>query len=283
MSKQDYARIFQPRLGEAVSQTGLTLNAFCLKHGLDRPTVTQLLKAKDHRLPRGDTLAALATALNVSSDWLLGLTNSPLTGSALIMSIIGLSEAGDGPVEPHKIAWQEEAKGERLRYVPPTGIPEHLKTLAAHIYDHAPRIGTEEATRQAHDPRLVEQNKHRNHNYEVCLAVQKFQDFVDGRGLWIDMPPAMRRAQIHAMADDLDALYPNYRLYFYDERQHLTVSFDIFGSAKATVYVDGSYLVFSRPDHIAFFNAHFETLVRHAIVQPHEAAAFVRGHQTKIV
>jgi hypothetical protein len=78
------------------------------------------------------------------------------------------------------------------------------------------------------------------------------------------------------MADQLEALYPDYQMYIFDELKILTMPIILFGTARAVINCNGTYLSFTRADHIAFFTQQFKDMIRHAVIHPHEAADYIR-------
>jgi hypothetical protein len=86
------------------------------------------------------------------------------------------------------------------------------------------------------------------------------------------------------MANLLDDLYPSFRLYLYDGRARYSVPYTIFGTIRAAIYVGDMYLVLNATDSVRTLTRHFDTLIRAAVVNAHEAAAFARelaGHLAK--
>ena len=71
MDRRDLLDVFRSRLSEAMARGGLTQAALARRVGLDRSTLAQFLAPDNKRLPRADTLAALALDQQVSIDWLL--------------------------------------------------------------------------------------------------------------------------------------------------------------------------------------------------------------------
>lgn len=73
---------FGARLKEAMSERGLTGRELAAKAGTTEATVSRYAGGERH--PDGfAVLAGLARALNVSSDYLLGLTNNPFAKGSL--------------------------------------------------------------------------------------------------------------------------------------------------------------------------------------------------------
>ena len=112
---------------------------------------------------------------------------------------------------------------------------------------------------------------------EVCSPLQDVESFARGEGMWADLPPAQRREQLRYAADFLDRHYPAYRWFLFDARERFSVPYTVFGPKRAVIYVGDMYLVFTSTELIREFAAHFDTLIRSARVQPHEAAGFVRS------
>lgn len=277
MQKIQRAAIFQKRLRAALEGCGQSVNAFCRNHDLDRPTITQLLIAKDSRLPRGDTLAALADALNVSSDWLLGLSDDRRKGVELIFEALAVKQVQDTPVEAQWYAWMEEAQGTHIRYVLNEGVPEMLKTPDTQIFEFAPLIGLAAAKKIAESAERKKFVTFGHENYTACCSLQQLKLFALGQGLWEGMPAKHRRAQLEFMAERLAALYPNAQYYFFDELKILSHPFAVFGKKRAVIQCSGDYLVYNRETHIHYFINLFNRYIQHAAVHPHQAADYTRG------
>ncbi|MGF1608550.1 MAG: helix-turn-helix domain-containing protein, partial [Kiloniellales bacterium] len=60
MDRRETVEVFRERLGEVIARSGLTRSAFASQIGLDRSTLSQLLASENVRLPRADTIAAIA-------------------------------------------------------------------------------------------------------------------------------------------------------------------------------------------------------------------------------
>src|ERR1043166_156320 len=74
MDRRDTVRIFRQRLADVIARAGGSRAAFAARLGIDRSTLAQVLSAANDRLPRAETLAAIAADQQVSIDWLLGLS-----------------------------------------------------------------------------------------------------------------------------------------------------------------------------------------------------------------
>jgi hypothetical protein len=76
------------------------------------------------------------------------------------------------------------------------------------------------------------------------------------------------------MARLLDDLYPTFRLFLYDGRVRSSIPYTIFGPFRAAIYVGDMYLVLNATDPVRTLTRHFDNLIRAAIVNAHESAAF---------
>ena len=74
MHRRETVEIFRNRLVEVIEQSGMSRSEFARRIGADRSTLSQLLAADGTRLPRAETIAAIAMVAQVSVDWLLGLS-----------------------------------------------------------------------------------------------------------------------------------------------------------------------------------------------------------------
>jgi transcriptional regulator with XRE-family HTH domain len=81
MKLQERVMLFQDRLQQVITHSGLNRSAFAVSIKVDRSTLSQLLAADNIRLPRADTLASIAEVHQVSIDWLLGLTRQGPMGA----------------------------------------------------------------------------------------------------------------------------------------------------------------------------------------------------------
>ena len=68
MKKQEIVGIFRKRLLESMQDRGFSQAELSRQSGVDRSTLSQLLAQDNLRMPRADTVAALASALPVSVD-----------------------------------------------------------------------------------------------------------------------------------------------------------------------------------------------------------------------
>ena len=163
--------MFRARLSEAMARAGTSQAALARRVGISRSTLAQLLSTEVNRLPRADTVAAVATELKVSLDWLLGFSQVDKLGADILHESLQVAPNAQHPVDAQLIAWFEEAAGAKIRYVPGT-LPVFAKTgevlqdrpmsrpgnQGPHVRELQPAVHVGDRRlcreRSAHDPRM---------------------------------------------------------------------------------------------------------------------------------
>ncbi len=279
---------FRRRLETVMARSGLNMSAFARLAGIDRSTLSQLLSEENPRLPRAETLVAIAGVAHVSVDWLLGLSQREEIGSEIIEAMLQIETHDPSPADDHFVAWLSEAQGYRIRTVP-VALPDFMKTEAALRFEYRGAFAKEAMSRlDAVRARLHFMGEPDN-DVEVCITTQALWGLVEGRELWQDMPAEDRRAQLDHMANLYRHAYPGLRLYLYDHRDIYSAPFTVFGPKRAVLFLGHSYLVLNGSDHIRMFARRFDDMIRLAVVQPHaveetlrEMAAAVRSSANRI-
>ena len=275
LDREGRVRQFRARLMEVMAENGVSQSALARRAGIDRSTLSQLLAPDNDRLPRADTVAALALALQVSLDWLLGLSQQKQLGADILEQSLLIEAGGPEEAERRLAQWHEEAVGYKIRYVPAT-LPDLLKTDAVIEYEFRPftAVRPESARRRAAGQlaytRLPETDM------EVCTTLQVMRDFAQGHGLWRDLPAAARAEQLDLMARLSDELYPTFRWFLFDGLERYSVPVTIFGNQRAAVYMGQMFFVFTTTDHIRVLTRHFDDLIRAAVAQPPEVPDLLR-------
>ena len=274
-SNGDGGRIFRKRLHIVIARTGGSDAAFARAARLDRSTLSQLLTGESARLPRAETLLAVARAARVSVDWLLGLSQREEAGAEIIEAVMSFTPEAGQPMDDSFVAWLAEADGQRVRTVP-AHLPDFLKTDAVlrAEYDPLSRRAGAAALEIARGRLAVLRQPEAD--LEVCLARQTLLSFARGEAHWSDVPAAVRREQLAYMADVMDDLYPRLRVYLYDLRDTYSAPFTVFGSKRVAIFLGQSFLVLSAAEHIRLFARRFDDLIRGAVVQPNEMPGQIR-------
>jgi len=275
MDRRDTVRIFRQRLADVIARAGGSRAAFAERIGIDRSTLAQVLSAANDRLPRAETLAAIAADQQVSIDWLLGLSQEGPLAPAIIQQPLTVEPGGHSPADERLTRWHAEAAGYKVRYVPAT-LPDLLKTEELIRYEYRDYVGPIPESRiEAAHARLANQRRPET-DMEVCSSVQSVESFARGEGIWRDLGAPARRQQIEWMIELLDELYPTFRWFLYDGVRRFSVPLTVFGPKRAAIYVGHMYLVFNSTEHIRVLTEHFDNLIRAATVQPPKVSALLR-------
>ncbi len=276
MDRRDTVRIFRQRLADVIARTGGSRAAFAERIGIDRSTLAQVLSAANDRLPRAETLAAIATDQQVSIDWLLGLSQDGPLAPAIIQQSLTVEPGGHSPADERLTRWHAEAAGYKVRYVPST-LPDLLKSDELIRYEYRDYAGPIPQSRiEAASARLATQRRPES-DMEVCSPRQTVESFARGEGIWRDIETPARRRQLVRMIGLVDELYPTFRWFLYDGAKRYSVPFTVFGPKRVAIYVGHMYLVFNSTEHIRMLTGNFDDLIRAAVMQPPEVAGFIRS------
>ncbi len=276
MDRSHTVELFRVRLLEVIRRAGINRSAFAARVGMDRSTLSQLLSEQNDRLPRVETLAAIARAEQVSIDWLVGLTQEgPLAGNVIKQSV-EVEPNADSPADDRLAAWHAEAVGYKVRYVPTT-LPDLLKTTRVIDYEHGDFVAVDaEKSLERTQAKLALQRR-ADSDMEVCNSTQAVEGFARGDGVWHDLTIEARIEQLERMIALTSELYPSFRWFLYDSKRRFSVPFTVFGPKRAAIYLGQAYFVFTSSEHIRHLTKHFEELIRGAVVQPSEIGRFLEG------
>lgn len=265
LNKAERAAVFRTRLTRAMAQTGMNKSVLARQAEVDRSTVTQILGDEGDRLPNAQLVAAAASALSVSADWLLGLTDRPEPLAELLASALSLTEAPRASIDDTIFAWHREAAGYKIRHVPAT-LPDMLKTRALTAWEYEPHLGrTTEQAIGASEDHLAWMRTARS-DYEIALPLHEIESFAHAEGYYRGLPAAIRRAQIDHLLDLYQQLYPSLRVYLFDARRVFSAPLTVLGPLLAAVYLGRNYIVFRDRERIEAMSTHFDWLVREAPV-----------------
>lgn len=274
MDRRETVTIFRQRLAEALEKAETSRSALARASGVDRSTLSQLLSPGNDRLPRADTIAAIAGSLRVSLDWLLGLSQEAKLGADVLEESIHFEPSALTPVDENLTRWHAEAAGYKIRYVPAT-LPDLVKTedvMRYEFHDYAARTAGQ-AIAASHE--LLAYTRLPETDMEICMPVQRLESFARGEGLWKGLDAPVRLAQLAHMAAVVDELYPSLRIFLFDERTHYSMPYTVFGPLRAAVYAGQMYFVFTTTPHIRVLTRHFDDLIRAATVQATDTARFL--------
>lgn len=281
MDRRQTVEIFRERLGEILAGSGLSRSAYAAAIGLDRSTLSQLLSPANGRLPRAETLAAMARQSQVSVDWLLGLTQEARLGADVLGQVLDIEPGGAAPADARLARWHAEAVGYKIRYIP-ASLPDLLKTEEVIRYEFREYAPTVPESRIEQAVERLAYSRRPETDMEVCCSFQALELFALGQGVWASLPAAVRRTQLASMMRLCDELYPTFRWFLFDGLRHYSVPLTIFGPKRAAVYLGNMYFVFNSTEHIRVLTRRFDDLIRAATIQPPDVAGFLGGLLARI-
>lgn len=268
------ALLFRSRLGDAMRDRDVTQSALARRVGVDRSTISQLLKSRGARLPNAQVVAECAAALGVSADWLLGLTDRPETAADIVANSMSLTEAPRALVDEQIFQWHKEAAGYKIRHVP-AGLPDMLKTRAMLEWEYAPHLGrsTDQVIGASED--RLEWMRGAQSDYEIALPMYALTSFARGEGYYRGVDAEIRHGQIEHLLEVTQQLYPRLRLYLFDARRVFSAPVTVFGPLLAVIYIGRNYMAFRDTERVQVLTAHFDHLVREAAVTARKLPDFL--------
>lgn len=272
--RQQILEHFRERLAELVKESGGSKVSLARSLEIDRTTLTQLLSPTNRRLPRTETLVALARQANVSVDWLLGLRHDDPGRTQVMDQQPSLERDVRSHDDQRLIGWLAEAKGMKVRYVPTT-LPDLLKTDEIIRFESVNDDTHPDQKIQTAEARLQWQRRPEA-DMECCSPMQSLVGFARGEGIWRDLPSRHRREQLDRISQLAEELYPTFRWFLYDGRERYGAPVTIFGTRRAALYVGRMFLVFTTDEHVQAMSQNFDSLIRSAILQPPDIPKFCR-------
>ncbi|MGR3466639.1 MAG: helix-turn-helix domain-containing protein [Shimia sp.] len=266
LDKRDRAHQLRDRLRRAMATAGATQAGLARRIGVDRSTISQLLRDDTARLPNAQVVAECAGALGVSSDWLLGLSDRPEQAADLVAAAMTMTDAPRALVDEQIFAWHQEAAGYKIRHVP-AGLPDMLKSDQLLRWEYEPALGrtTDQAVGASRD--RLDWMRDSSSDYEIAMPLHDLFAFAHGEGYYRDLPAPTRAAQLDRLEALHETLYPSLRLYLFDARKLYSAPITIFGPLLAVLYLGQTYLAFRDGARIQSFTRHFDRLVREAEIE----------------
>jgi transcriptional regulator with XRE-family HTH domain len=270
------ADLFRARLSQAMQNRGTNQSALARAVGVDRSTISQLLKGTGARLPNAQVVGECARALGVSADWLLGLTDRPETAADLLANTLSLTEAPRALVDEQIFRWHQEAAGFKIRHVP-AGLSDMLKTHEMLEWEYAPHLGrsTQQAIGASQD--RLEWMRNTPSDYEIAMPLYEVYSMVRGEGYYADLPPDILTAQVDRLIEVSQDLYPRLRIYLFDARRLYSAPITIFGPRMAVLYIGQTYMAFRDTERVQALTQHFDHLVREAQVTARQLPDHLRA------
>ena len=214
-------------------------------------------------MPNAHVIGSCASALGVSADWLLSLSDRPESAAELLASSLTMTEAPRALVDERIFEWHQQAAGYKIRYVP-AALPDMLKTRAVLEWEYAPHLGrTADQAIGASADRLTWMRSAQS-DYEIAMPLYEIDSFAHASGYYAGLDRQVRLDQIDHLLDLCEQLYPRLRIYLYDAKRLYCAPMTIFGPLLCVFYAGSHYMAFRDRDRIELFTRHFDTLVRQA-------------------
>lgn len=274
IDRRDLLATFRERLVQVITRSGMTRSQFAQQNALDRSTLSQLLSDANRRLPRVETLAEVATTQQVSIDWLLGLTHAGPMQAEMLHEQTSFEHDALSPNDERLIAWFAEAQGYKIRYVPST-LPDLLKTDDVIVHELTHYVASRPEQKIEIAATRLAWTRAPGSDVECSNSLQAVESFARGEGIWRSLPIAQREAQMERMIALTDELYPTLRWFLFDGLQRYAAPVTIFGPQRAALYLGQMYLVLTSSEHVRTLSAHFDDLIRGAVVQPNEVSRYL--------
>lgn len=272
--KRELAELFRERLAILIARRGEPPGRFAQRVGLDRSALSHFLDPASTRMPRAEALADIARAEGVTTDWLLGLTQTT-ADAAGIAPAIQIEQTENGRGDTLLASWHQEAIGYKIRYVPST-IPDLLRTEAVLAYEFGAPETAKAAAKADQGRRLLAYTRRPETDMEVCMPLQTLEEIAAGSGIWSALSPGDRQDQLDHMARLAEELYPTFRLFLFDARNRYSAAYTVFGPQRAALFLGSLYLVVNSVEHIRALTRHFDMLIRAASLGPDRAADHIR-------
>lgn len=265
MDKRSRAALFQTRLTDAMRRREMNQSKLARSVGVDRSTISQLLTSASARLPNAQVVAECASALGVSGDWLLGLSDKPEQAADLLAASLQLSKAPRALIDEQIFAWHTEASGYKIRHIP-AALPDMLKTEALLRWEYEDHLGrtTDQAIGASKD--RLNLMRDQMSDYEIAMPLYEVESFATSTGYYRGLPKKVRDEQIAYLIDLHDQLYPSLRIFLFDARRLWSAPVTIYGPLVAVLYVGVHYMAFRDRERVRVLTKQFDGLVREAFV-----------------
>ncbi len=276
IDKRARASLFRERLLTALTASDLSRAGLARQVGVDRSTITQMLAEGETRMPGGHVVAASAQALDVSADWLLGLSDRPEQAGALLDSSLSISETGRATTLDDQIfEWQQEAEGYKIRHVPAT-LPDVLKTPDVLRWEYAPITHRRPAEAIDAAAERLDWLRLTLSDYEMALPVHELDSFARGEGYYAGLDAETRRQQLDWMIEVYDRRYPGLRMFLFDARVVYSSPITVFGPKMAVIYMGRHYIAFRDRERVQTLTRHFDWLVREATISARDIPDYLK-------
>ncbi|MEQ9188892.1 MAG: helix-turn-helix transcriptional regulator [Alphaproteobacteria bacterium] len=280
-SRQTTSDLFRTRTKEIIARSGLSHAEFARRAGLNNSTLAQLLSSDSTRLPRSETLIALANACRVSVDWLLGLSQQEEMSAELVESVMRIEPYERDPMDHVFLRLARANAGAHIRQVSLNiGGAFKTETILRHEYRHAFRDDPRRAMQFVNERQSVLVDSERP--VELCSSIQSYHELALGQGLWRGLSAQHRLEQLDRIETRYDERYPTLKVYLFDLFETYSIPFSLFGVSVAALFLGPSYLLLNAPQHVRALSRRFDELIRLAVIQPDEFPNFIQALKAEV-
>ncbi len=216
------------------------------------------------------------SALQVSSDWLLGLTERSETSAGLLSTACEIRDAERTPSDEQILRWHQEASGYKIRHVPAT-FPDILKTEKLMEFEYEKFL---DKTPEQASNTMRESMQWLNtpgSDYEICIPTHVLRSIILGTGYWEGLDKQASVEQLGYLIKVSRENYPSLRIYLFDNKKVYSSPITVFGHLLAVVYVGRYYLVFKESLQIQALTRHFDGLIREAEVDARSVGDWIES------
>jgi hypothetical protein len=227
-----------------------------------------------------ETIAQIAKYLQVSTDWLLGVSDDvgesprPASDAGRRYGRFRLSSIHN----EHFARWLNDHSGVKTRYVP-LWLPDALKTdeMIEWQYRSNPEVTVREAVEAVRLRRLYLSRP--GSDTEICTSVQTITAFAKGEYIYSDIPAEARQRQLRYAAEKYQEWYPTLRWFCIDARDNFfaNLPMTIFGRKECMIYLGAEFIALDGPEDVDEMVRLFDELVRKAKLQPLETLDLIRS------
>lgn len=278
--RSERADIFRERLNGILFKRKISRAEFAAAVGLNRTSASQLLSGASSRLPRVETIAQIARNLDVSVDWLLGLSDE-INEGANLPSTTGQRYGRfrfSSIRNEHFVRWSNDHSGVKTRYLP-LWVPDALKNeeMIEWQYRKNPEVSVAEAIEAVRLRRVYLARP--GSDTEICTSVETVTAFARGEYFYADIPYDARQRALRYMVDLYEQFYPTLRWFCFEARDNYFSGFPItiFGRKQCMIYLGPEFIALDDPEDVGEMIRQFDGLVRKAKLQPLETLELLRS------
>ena len=274
MNKYEATETLRNRLLDAMDHKAVSKSELARLTGVDRSTISMILNDQSPRMPSSFFVANAARQLEVSADWLLGLSDRPQVQGELLFDSL-LSKSVRTLDDPQLFQWLNDIAGQKLRDVP-AGLPGAYKTKDYIEWEYS-RLDPSYAETAYHASlkrfHWIEDTRT---EYEIAIPLREVLNCRDASGFYEDAPKEVRFDQLLNLAQHCEERYPRLRLSIFATRKNFCAPIAIYGTRVATVYIGSFYIAFREKSRVQALSEQFNFMVRNAVIRDRDVPKFLR-------